>query len=205
MPQLMSTDGIQFKYPHGWQEDELLSFWYICLNMCYLCAVFHVKSQLIKCHSEAQISHMFICSQSILWCMRIWEKAIDLWLIWYYLLVMAYSMDLCINTSNIRIWVVYISVVIPFFSICALESHLENLTCTYWSLSGVVFYFHIFGHSIIPLLLALFFLCLCWSLIVNFSSHLQPSNDFIAGCFIPVSKPAAWGRFSVLPLLGSEL
>lgn len=39
-------------------------------------------------------------------------------------------------------------------------------------------------------------------LIVNFSSVLQPSNDFIAGCFIPVSKAEAWGRFSVFAAVG---
>lgn len=46
-------------------EDKLLSFWYICLNKSYL---FNINSQLIKCLSKAQISHMFFCSQDILWC-----------------------------------------------------------------------------------------------------------------------------------------
>lgn len=38
-----------------------------------------------------------------------------------------------------------------------------------------------------------------------FSSVLWLGNDFIAVCFIRLSKQAAWGRFSVLPLLGNEL
>lgn len=99
----------------------------------------------------------------------------------------------------------------------SLKSQRENITLVPHDLPvelyvivslAQMFYLHISGHRIIPFLLALFSLCLCWSfncVKVNFSKVLQPSNDFIAGCFMPASKPAAWGRFSVLPLLGSEL
>lgn len=91
---------------------------------------------------------------------------------WHYLLVMAYHMDLCINASIVRIWsCLYLSGNF-ISSICALETHRENIAFVHADLPvelyvivSVVqmFYFHISGHRIIPLLLALFFLCLCWS------------------------------------------
>lgn len=69
----------------------------------------------------------------------------------------------------------------------------------YINLSEQIFYFHNLDTKIIPLLLSLLSL---WCLIVNSSSVLWPSNDFIAGCFIPTSEPAAWGRFSVFAAVG---
>lgn len=40
----------------------------------------------------------------------------------------------------------------------------------------------------------------------EFAVVLQRANDFTAGCFIPMSEPAApGGRFSALPLFGAEL
>lgn len=90
----------------------------------------------------------------------------------YYLLVMAYHMELCTHASIVRIRVDEISAVISFLLLMPLKPVEKAITFVHAGLPvelyvivSVVqmFYFHISGHGIIPLLLALFSLCLCWS------------------------------------------